>query len=230
MSFFSIQKLLFDSELFHYPVGKVIWDPLLLEEDFLKKVIDFQLVYIFSEHPISFISPKIQLVDIKVTFEKKIFETSKTPEIFLIEDVFQKFGDHGIKEKLKVLAFESGQFSRFRLDHRLNSKEFEKLYEVWIDKALTKGNLFVSNDLSGMVTFHEKNKETQIGLIAVDSKRRGKSWGKKLMKAVEGETLARGLNQIKVSTQESNLPAMEFYKNLGYSISEKWWIYHYCRG
>lgn len=224
-----IQTLSFDSELFGYTVGKVNWGSFINEESFLEEASDFQLAYIFSEQELSFSSPNIFHVDTKVIFGKKLIMEENIPGISTFEGYIQKYGEKEALETLQFLALESGQYSRFKVDPRLNSQEFEKLYKLWIDKAISQGNVLVAENLAGMVTFDEKEWFAQIGLIAVHPEHRRKSWGRNLIQAAEHEVFKRGFGLLKIPTQAANLPAMNLYNDMGYSVSEKTWIYHYWR-
>ncbi|NVJ86790.1 MAG: GNAT family N-acetyltransferase [Algoriphagus sp.] len=225
----SIQKLSFDSELFGYPVGKVRWNSSMTEEEFLIEAKDYQLVYILSEKPIQFSSTQILPVDIKILFEKELSENWNEEEVVPIQKFRDRTAERSIHDSLLFLGLESGKFSRFNLDPRLTSKEFEKLYELWIEKALDSGNILVAPDLAGMVTFEEKENFAEIGLVAVHPNHRRKSWGRKLIQAVELEIFNRGISKLKIPTQQSNIPAMNLYEHIGYSIAEKIWVYHFWR-
>lgn len=226
----SIQKLSFDSELFGYSVGKVNWDSSMDEEKFLIEAKDYQLVYIFSEKPLSFSSPFIHHTDTKITFEKKLpYREEETTGVWLMEDYIHNYGEQNLQETLYFLALESGQFSRFKVDSRLKNQEFEKLYRLWVQKSVDQGNVLIADDLAGMVTFDIKESFAQIGLIAVHPEHRRKSWGRKLVHTAENQVLSKGFGHLKISTQAANIPAMNLYQNMGYSISDKIWIYHFWK-
>ncbi|TFV97245.1 GNAT family N-acetyltransferase [Algoriphagus kandeliae] len=224
-----IQTLSFDSELFGYPVGKINWDSSMTEASFLVEASNFQLVYIFSEHELPLSSPDILHVDTKVIFEKNLKAEESFSGISTLEESIQKYGEKETLQTLQFLAFESGHYSRFKVDSRQNSQEFEKLYKLWIDKAISQGNVLVAENLSGMVTFDEKEGFAQIGLIAVHPQHRRKSWGRKLIHAAEHEVFKRGFSLLKIPTQEANSPAMNLYQQMGYSLDKKTFIYHYWR-
>src|SRR5690606_17133240 len=168
----------FDSSLFGYPVSKCLvgenWD----ESLFLQQARDHRLVYLFSKRPIEALSQKIALADVRLTFVKELDSSSE-----------MDFGISpyagGLSDQLMTLALESGAFSRFKTDPGFVGEEYQKLYRLWISKALDQEEVLVADDLAGFVTCHTSERESSIGLIAVDSRQRGMGWGKRLVKAAE---------------------------------------------
>lgn len=202
-------------------MAKVIVENNFDELHFLKQAENFQLVYLFSDQPIEFESKNIIEVDKKITFKK---------------DVSDAFNDAGIQiysglltDNLLQLAFQSGEYSRFKTDPRLSGEEFKSLYKIWISKALTTRSLLVTEDQSGMITFTISGEYLNIGLIAVEQHGRGKGIGKKLMRAVEQKAVELGIKYIVVPTQENNISACKFYQSLGYLEVEKTYVYHWWR-
>ncbi|MAN85653.1 MAG: hypothetical protein CL555_01900 [Algoriphagus sp.] len=173
-----LTHLPFDSELFGYPVGKYEvtknWD----QDEFLKQTPSFQLVYLISEHELDIKSKYIQLMDVKLVFEKALkSESTFTDNIELYQGQ--------LTEDLISLALASGEYSRFKVDPRLDQGEFEKLYQIWITKALQKREVLVYGALEGIVTCSVEGELGQIGLIAVKASSRGKGIGEKLLKKAE---------------------------------------------
>ncbi|PZX49788.1 acetyltransferase (GNAT) family protein [Algoriphagus ratkowskyi] len=214
-----ITPLPFDTHLFNYPVGKISINTSWNEEDFLIAAKEFQLIYLFSESPVAFNNSSFQLVDIKMIYEKHINAPAEIPEI--------KHFKSPLSKELQDLAFESGVYSRYKLDTRLNQEEFEKLYRIWIQKAWESNSVLEAPDLQGMVTYSVADKAAKVGLIAVSKESQGKGWGKKLMKFAEAKAFALGAETIEVSTQEANIPACRLYESLGYKLAEKTFVYHW---
>ncbi|SDC83431.1 Ribosomal protein S18 acetylase RimI [Algoriphagus faecimaris] len=225
-----IEFLPFDTQLFDYPVGSIHWRPDFTEERFIESSKDFKLVYIFSDSPISFSNRGIRHVDTKVTFEKELKATSPQESIRgPLAKGFDEFSPEEL-ETLRFLALESGLYSRFKQDPRLIHDEFERLYYLWIKQAILSGNLLLGENLEGMITFSQKNEMGRIGLVAVHPNHRQQGWGKKLILASEHVLFDQGVKTLQIPTQEANLPAMRLYKNLGYRIVEKSYVYHFWRG
>lgn len=224
-----ITPLPFDSDLFGYPVARKLWSQGDDEDQFLEQARQFQLVYIFSSTPISFVSPRLRHVDTKLSFIKAL-ENSHVPEgISLLGKDSSLLQDASIVQILQFLALESGTYSRFKTDPRLRQGEFEKLYQLWIQKAMSEGNILMAPEMAGMVTFDIKGPHAQIGLIAVHPDHRRKSWGKNLVFAAEAQAVIQGAVSMLIPTQEENSPAVKLYTDLGYELKERTFIYHFWK-
>lgn len=215
-----LTHLPFDSELFGYPVGKYEvtknWD----QKEFLKQTPSFQLVYLISEHELDIKSKDIQLMDVKLVFEKALkSESTFTDNIELYKGQ--------LTEDLISLALASGEYSRFKVDPRLYQGEFEKLYQIWISKAIQKREVLVYGAMEGMVTCSVEGELSQIGLIAVKESSRGKGIGEQLVKKAESWAFEKGASKMKIPTQKANTPALNLYKKMGYKIASQTFIYHY---
>lgn len=210
----------FDSELFGYPVAKKEinedWD----EAQFLEESKAFKLVYLFSKKPIGIQDARINLVDTKVVFEKKLETVSNPSEIYL-------FKNKSIDSRLEQLALQSGVYSRFKTDIRLKNQEFEKLYSLWIKKAFEEDDILCDQKCSGMITLSIKDSKTSIGLFAVAESSRGLGLGTKLIHAAEHEAQKQGVKSLRIPTQLANVPACKMYKKLGYQIAETVHVYHF---
>ena len=217
-----ITHLPFDSRLFGYPVGKAEIPGLWNEAEFLEEASNYQLVYILSKKPLSIVSPKIQAIENKIVFEKVLDASpKKDPEINLFEGL--------LFPELENLALESGIFSRFKMDLRLSTGEFEKLYKLWIQKSLNAKEVLISTGVTGFVSCHVNEGIGQIGLIAVDPNHRGKGWAKRLVQAAEDFAFSKGAQKMKIGTQDTNQPACSLYEKMGYKATERVWIGHYWR-
>lgn len=217
-----ISPLHFDSNLFGYPVGKVIIEADFDEREFCDQAKDFQLIYLFSTVQKDFVSEKIIEVDKKNTFQKNIQKAE-------IQDDIQSFKG-SLTNKLLQLAFQSGEYSRFKTDPRLSGEEFRSLYKLWISKAIDSNSILTTADQSGMITYSISEDCLHIGLIAVDEIVRGKGIGKKLMHGAEQKAFELGLKTILVPTQEDNLTACRFYESLDYTMKDKIYVYHWWKG
>jgi len=218
-----IVNLPWDSQLFGYRVGKVEVSQLGFDLlGFLEQALVFRLVYVISEKPILSLPENTILVDTKVTFEKAIYEIDSLEGI--------EFFEGELSEKLISLAFQSGNFSRFKTDERLSNKEFEKLYLKWLERDLKTGKIIVhkiADEIVGMITLSFHDSFSSIGLLAVDFNYRGKGIGDKLLKMAESISGSLGLKKISVQTQLKNSGAMRFYKQIGFEKTEEKFIYHY---
>lgn len=135
-------------------------------------------------------------------------------------------------EKLRFLALQSGIYSRFKLDTKFVNHEYEKLYNVWIDKSVKKNIAdeilvyYKDDDEKGFITIETKKTIGSIGLIAVDEKERGNSIGKELMNAAFSKFTEKGISNVEVVTQKANVIACKFYETLGFEIKNIENVYH----
>lgn len=223
-----IEKLQWDSEFFDFSVGKIFIETpeTLNEEAFVMAAAAYKLVYVFAKEPLSY-SRFALPADVKLTFQKSLMldQNEVHPQYFDVNK--HDFVD------LQRLAFQSGEFSRFRTDSGFDSTDFYRMYEIWINKSLESAHSVVlveevENKLAGFVSLDFNDSETAtIGLIAVDSEVRGKGVGRKLMAQAESAALKAGKKQIRVATQQKNVLATNFYEKQGYTLADQITIYHY---
>ncbi|TAE87901.1 MAG: GNAT family N-acetyltransferase [Bacteroidetes bacterium] len=222
-----IEPVLWDSDFFGYPIGK-----LMLKQD---EVIDvevcsksaYKLIYIFSESALTAKQKNgvnADLVDCKVDLEafSKVESIGSDDHIVPIQE---------LNPKLLDLVYQSGHYSRFKLDKQFTNGEFEQLYLEWINKALNDKEQqvmgFMEGDkLVGFITLGNKSSTANIGLIAVDEMYRGKSIGKHLIKDAHRFAQQNKLDKITVTTQWVNNGAMQFYLQQGFEVVKKLYIYH----
>ena len=223
-----IEKLVWDSDFFGYPVGRLEIgnsDQIQLIP-FLEEGKKYKLIYLISEERLNVQIKNLQLVDVKTRLRKKI----RTKFLTLDENIGEYTGEQD--DQLKKLALQSGIYSRFRIDAHFTNNEFEKLYVKWIEDSIKKtiaDKVIVYKDdgkCNGFVTIKFKGDFTEIGLIAVDEQSRGNGIAKRLLNHAERIAVSNGFNKIEVVTQFENLPAMSLYKNAGYQIISKKFIYH----
>lgn len=82
-----------------------------------------------------------------------------------------------------------------------------------------------NDDLAGMITLGEKDGRGDIGLLAIDSKYRGKGIGMSLINAAENE-FKKIFKEGQVVTQQDNQAACSLYEKSGYEIEKVESIYH----
>ncbi|HRG57649.1 MAG TPA: GNAT family N-acetyltransferase [Bacteroidia bacterium] len=226
-----IEHLNWDSNLFGYKVGKI---SLKIDEDenkinFPGNSKAFKLIYIFSEKALdeefcrtnnaSLVDIKVELV--KILDHKTLIDAASTNIIQL----------SSLNNALLDLVFQSGTYSRFKIDSKFVANEFEKLYQIWIENSLKSENTLVfgyiiNNELLGFQTLLLNDKEAEIGLIAVDANNRGTMIGKKMLNFACNSAIEKGIHHIKVSTQKHNEMAMNFYLKNGFVVVKNTYIYH----
>lgn len=223
-----IEKLPWDSEFFGFSVGKIFIETpeTLNEEAFVMAAAAYKLVYVFTQEPLSY-SRFALPADVKLTFQKSLTldQNEVPPQYFDVNN--HDFAD------LQRLAFQSGEFSRFRTDSGFDLTDFYRMYEIWIKKSLESIHSVVlveevENKLAGFVSLDFNDSETAtIGLIAVDNDVRGKGVGRKLMAQAESAAYKAKKKYIRVATQQQNSLATSFYVKQGYTLADQIIIYHY---
>ncbi len=169
------------------------------------------------------------LADEKVTFAKKL----DTPFTAIPDDHIRSYDASTVSPELLSLAYDSGLYSRFRVDPHFTQNEYQVLYRIWIERSVRREiahEVLVyaeGTKLLGMVTLGEKNGRGDIGLVAVSEDARGKGIGKKLMVAAEADFRKRGYAAAQVVTQGINQPAIKLYTGSGYHLDEAVYFYHF---
>ena len=222
-----VKKLHWDSDFFNLEVGELIVDNSISYE-----LGNFDLIYVKSTKKIAIELNNFEKShsEIKVVYNKILqdFHPINNQVIELSE------ANYSINE-LNQLAFESGNHSRFKLDNRIENRKFEELYELWIENSINKSfadEVFVylhETIIAGFVSYKEAGDYATIGLIAVSKVFQGKGIGKELLFKVENELLKKGINELRIPTQEENYQACGFYEKLGYKKFETTNISHYWR-
>lgn len=233
-----------DSDNFKIKVGHVILENAenicmeliiarLKEIIFLGKKEQYKLLYfkcpsniLISERILP--EAKIVLADTKVIYSKRLVSQNINNAI----DGVLNCQETEVNDDLLCLAFESGKYSRFKLDVNFPSGVFEKMYTTWMERSIKKeiaDEVLVYKDQNstlGMLTYSASKECLTIGLIAVDNNHQGKHIGSKLMTSLESIAYSSGLNRIEVATQKANLPACRFYEKNNFTIKESIIIYH----
>lgn len=234
-----IEYLSWDSDFFGMKVGRVqIAD--LIENNIPPSIFTaflqqefYKLVYLSSNYNDADCATyakgiSAKLVDSKVVWTKKV---SSAPRPLGHPDIKSIKGENCSCELLH-LAFQSGEYSRFKTDRNFESGAFERLYQTWIEKSLDgilADEVFaytVDKKHVGLITVKKDKLDIEIGLLAVDVRHRQKEIGRNLMSMVELYCIEAGFNSIKVATQLQNETACEFYKRNKYSIKSIENIYH----
>lgn len=224
-----ITQLKWDTDFFGYKVGKISLNDNDLDENLLLSN-DFKLIYLFSNEPLSealvkkhnlFLSDeKIDLITSVSNLTFNNFENENLVELTLLDD------------NLLDLTFQSGHFSRFKIDSNFKNNEFERLYTAWIEQSITHKNadkvigFLLNNKVVGFITFVLKNNMFDIGLIAVNEQYRSLKIGKQLLAYVFNYSVSKNVDFVTVTTQNNNQGALNFYLKNSFSINQTTYIYH----
>ncbi len=131
------------------------------------------------------------------------------------------------------LARDAGRYSRFRLDPKIPTKVFEKIYDAWIINSLNgkiADEVMVTLDgstVSGLVTVGRKNGRADIGLLAVCARSRGRGLGKALVEASLDWAVRHDISDAQVVTQGANVGACRLYESCGYTIERSEHVFHF---
>jgi len=231
----SVKRLDWDSNFFGYEIGLLVD---FENEVDLINIDQFKLIIVKSfkddRANINFFKKlkdySWSLVDVKCNYEFNIDEKSIKEKIVTNEFVFEKIDLIEIEE-LHDLAFQSGIYSRYKIDPNFKNNEFKKLYIEWIEKSILDKNtrtLVYRQDstIKGFITYKKIDETITIGLFAVNENYRKQGIGKVLINYVINDAFNNGIKIIKVSTQIENENACFFYEKNNFKIYSKENIYH----
>ncbi|WP_426060955.1 GNAT family N-acetyltransferase [Hymenobacter sp. B1770] len=236
-----LQHLPWDSEFLGFPVARLLAQdlaPLQLAAVATEaRQAGYHLVYVIDNptntiHAEAIVSAGAWLADRKVTFLMDLpapaTVTAQTPSI---ESTTK------LTTQLESLAWQSGTFSRFRLDPHFSPKVFQNLYSEWLRNSLTGAiarRVLVWYDAEGvergLLTLGKKNGRADIGLLAVDEVVRGQQVGQQLVASAAAQAYEWGYREIQVVTQRDNQLACRFYKKCGFRLAHEEHIYHLWLG
>lgn len=221
-----IKELIWDSEFFNLKVGE--WN---LDEGDSQITNAFELVYVKSS------SKKEPVIEgFKNSFgETKVVFAKQLQKQEILSQNIRSISTNDDLNSLYNLAYESGKFSRFKLDEKFGDDNFKKLYRAWIDNSLNRrfaDEVIVfaeNNTITGFVTYKINNNFATAGLIAVNPQKQGFGIGKKLLNFVEQQLINKDIFELRIPTQLENEGACFFYKKQGYTILETSHIMHYWK-
>jgi dTDP-4-amino-4,6-dideoxy-D-galactose acyltransferase len=226
-----IEKLDWDSNFFGIQIGKICYSENSNEAstDFINKtkLKGYKLIYFFAEAPID--------VAILSVLDLRLFDIKRVYSIKVSKKVNSEplIGDYeGNVENVFSLAYQSGIYSRFKLDSNFNQNFFYELYKEWAIKSVNKtiANyvpvIIEDNDAEAFGTLKLFNDKAVIGLFAVDFNHRRKGLGVKVMQSIFNYTARYGIDQLEVATQKNNIEACSFYEKLGFKLKSETYIYH----
>jgi len=225
-----VRPLEWDSHFFKKRVGEVLVSG---AEEIVTGVEDYDLLYVKSNSKIN-----LEINDFtnsygetRLIFSKKIIN----PDLSTDDHIHSVFDVEIDPKELYELAFESGRYSRFQCDKRFTNEVFKNLYKEWIDNSFNKNiadEVFIfleEKKVLGFVSFKKEGQVATIGLIAVNTKSRGKGVGSRLIQRVENYLWNNRVLELRIPTQLTNNEAGEFYTKLGYNIIERTELKHYWK-
>lgn len=226
-----IKKKDWDSKFFNMNIGEIE----LLDEfhnDIRSEIFDLIYVNAIKDFQISIIDCKKSYSETQLYLIKKIIRTEDNYfENILPLTIFNA----EVKNIIYELAFESGKYSRFRLDSRFSDKDFKSLYQKWVDNSLSfefADEVLIfksSNIIYGFITYKIEKDVAQIGLLGVCKTHQGRGVGSQLVAALEKRLIFKSVNKLLVKTQLQNIEACNFYKKLNFEVKKEIYVSHFWK-
>ena len=228
-----------DSEFFGFPVGAVML-PGTVDRVSVARASEewrrsgFRLVYVFAEEPVK--------AEVRAVVEKLGAVAFGSRAVYRKSYVGRSESVPRTRHvattgsaALENLACASGERSRFLRDERLRP-DFRRLYVRWLEKELANGKVFVSPDAelpAGLATVSlardadDGRPFGNIGLVAVDSRRRGLGIASRLLEDVDSWLCENGATGCEVATQGDNAPARALYEKAGFRLVSETAVWHF---
>lgn len=223
----AINVLAWESTFFSQRVGKVDLDQ--LDRLSVEECADWDLV----QAKVS--STDYQSLD-KLTAQGFALVEGEAELVVAIADTSRQSGIRIARpthiEALRHLAANLFTESRFRtpwFDQHLT----QQFYAQWIDNAVQgtfDDQCLISLDeqatVTGFVSLRQSEGVARIGLLGVASTHRGEGIGHQLLLAAADWARSKGLTELHITTQLSNLSAMRLYLRQGARLtSTSYWLY-----
>jgi dTDP-4-amino-4,6-dideoxy-D-galactose acyltransferase len=231
-----LQQLPWDSDFLGFPVGRLLADGLtnsqLTASVAEARTAGVRLLYVVAGPTNTVAATAMQavngqLVDRKFTFAMPTPDLSGAPVPAAIIPTTT------YTPELESLAWQSGEYSRFRLDPHFAPSVFQGLYSEWLRNSLSGAiarQVLVWRTPGGrelgLLTLGEKNGRADIGLLAVDASTRGQGVGQQLVAAALAQATNWGYAELQVVTQGDNTAACHFYEKCGFTLDHEEHIYH----
>ena len=229
----TISKLNWDSNFFKINIGEFILNDSDSINDSHSQDFDLIVVKQLEDKPTHLKCFSKDFQETKCVFVKQLttqLESLSNFEILNTDD--QPIDAHLLFD----LAYESGKFSRFKLDTHFTDESFKRLYQLWVLNSVNKqfaDKVFyikhTDQSIVGFVTLRKHENHVSIGLIAVSERFQGQGIGKLLLHKAENYCLSHQVKELQIPTQKKNTIACSFYKKNGYSILEEIIIKHYWK-
>lgn len=223
-----------DTKFFGYKVGSLTLNAGSSLDAELQRanLEDYKLVYVYSDHEISpLIHDSYCLLDVggQVSFCKRPLPSLGELEP---ESHISLYRSLPLSSRVCALLFLSGRLSRFRVDPRISSAQFEKLYETWLTNTLLRHpyglvNTFqLDEDIVGLLSADWDASVCSVGILAVLEQAQGNGIATRMMKNIEQFCIQKGIQSLQVKTQLSNTAARSLYRRCGFVEQKRTLLYH----
>lgn len=231
----SIEYLKWDSEWLGVPVGRVAVVPACSEAKMRALVGEcrasgIRLLYLVCESaPLASAVAAVGgawLADVKLTCQ--LLLSGPVLPMAVSPDTSLELAT-AVNRPLEVLAWQSGEQSRFRRDPKIGVTAFESLYSRWLEQAVEQGNEWVAavdGKPCGLLAVGERENHASIELLAVSPALRRRRIGHLLLQKVAKEACHKGHSVLQVVTQGANQECRQFYERCGFDVVRTQYIYH----
>src|ERR1700757_2252537 len=166
-------------------------------------------------------SKGFQLVDVRVTFGRRIEQTACAPTSASL-----RMAREDDVPALRAIARVSHRDSRFYFDGHFDRAKCDLLYETWIEnsfRGFAQAVLVAEHDgvPVAYLTCHCKEQESQIGLVGVSADHQGKGLGSMLVQSFLNWSHEHAAETAKVVTQARNAAAHRLYKKHGFIVASE---------
>jgi dTDP-4-amino-4,6-dideoxy-D-galactose acyltransferase len=146
--------------------------------------------------------------------------------------VFRSGDEKDLGPRLIDLARESGRYSRFRVDPRIDVSVFHSIYDAWLMRSLRReiaDEVLVATHHEqdvGFVTVSRSGSCGTIGLLSVGESMRGRGLGRLLTRRAFEWSASTGCAKGRVVTQLANSAACAMYQAAGCVAEKSERVYH----
>ena len=216
-----------DSEFFGFPVGEIdlrqgCGDLAALRDEIASS--GYRLCYVLThdaDGDATAAAIGATLVDRRTLMQRSLDHRSVEDR----RDSEEDFASSTDLARVRSLALQSAEFSRFRTDHRMPPDAWLRMYERWADNSMS-GTMAdavlvarINGDVVGVLTVSSREDLGKIGLFAVDAAARGRGLGAALLARGAAWFARRGCQSVLVVTQGDNIGAQRVYERAGYVIA-----------
>ena len=237
-----VQLLEWDSEFLGFDVGRLAAQQLsaanlatLMDQS---RAVGYRLLYLIADPADATTAAAAShasawLADRRVTFAREI-NVPLSIGTATAAGSSAVFNATEVTPQLEQLAWQSGEFSRFRRDAQFAPRVFIDLYRQWLQASFTGELAQVvlayllpsTRDETGLLTLGQKAGVAHIGLLAVARAARRQGIGQQLVEAAWEQALRWNCSRMQVVTQRDNVPACRFYQQCGFELVQEEHIYH----
>ena len=230
-----MEYLEWDSNFLGFKVGRISQ----LNTETLEQALEnaksenYKLLYLFEAEDCFLPEDILQKYNGKLVDGKVLYAQELSDQVLDNYEQTKRYTNSKVSNDLLQLAYESGKYSRFKLDKNFATEVFTDMYKLWIENSVNgqiADRIYVveqDNKITAMVTLKEKSETLHIGLIATALESQGQGYGKQLINRTRQTAIELGLKNIEVPTQYDNMQACSFYEACGFRVKSITNIYHF---